>query len=69
MLCPITSQVKGYPFEVLLPDGLEVHGAVLSDQIKSLSWSDRNAQFITTLPHAVLVDVLAKIRALLSIKP
>lgn len=37
LLCPITSQVKGYPFEVSLPAGLEVSGVVLSDQIKVLT--------------------------------
>lgn len=36
LLCPITSHVKGYPFEVLLPPGLPVNGAILSDQVKSL---------------------------------
>lgn len=36
LLCPITSQVKGYPFEVALPDGLPVTGVVLADQVKSL---------------------------------
>ena len=36
ILCPITSQVKGYPFEVLIPDGLEISGAILSDQVKAL---------------------------------
>ena len=41
LLCPITSQVKGYPFEVLLPHGLPVSGAILADQIKSLDWQAR----------------------------
>lgn len=36
LLCPITSQIKGYPFEVMLPEGLSVKGAVLSDQVKRL---------------------------------
>ncbi len=36
VLCPITSQVKGYPFEVLIPPGLKVSGAVLADQVKNL---------------------------------
>jgi mRNA interferase MazF len=36
LFCPVTSQVKGYPFEVKLPDGLPIKGAVLCDQVKSL---------------------------------
>src|SRR5438874_6256533 len=44
--CPVTSQVKGYPFEVLLPAGLGVEGAVLSDQLKSLDWRVRKARRI-----------------------
>ncbi|HTG17989.1 MAG TPA: endoribonuclease MazF, partial [Blastocatellia bacterium] len=41
ILCPITSQVKGYPFEVALPDDLPIQGVVLSDQAKSLDWRAR----------------------------
>ena len=52
ILCPITSQVKGYPFEVVIPDGLEISGAILSDQVKSLDWKARKAEFgCTLLPH------------------
>lgn len=67
ILCPITSQVKGYPFETDIPNGLPVAGAVLSDQVKSLSWTDRNAQFICKMPESVVADVRAKIKALLQI--
>ena len=52
ILCPITSQVKGYPFEVLIPDGLEIGGAILSDQVKSLDWKARKAEFGCKLPFA-----------------
>ena len=38
LACPITSQVKGYPFEVAIPPGLKIRGVVLSDQVKSLDW-------------------------------
>ena len=41
ILCPITTQVKGYPFEVWIPEGLPVTGAILSDQAKSLDWRAR----------------------------
>ena len=38
LLCPVTNQIKGYPFEVLVPDGLPLSGAILADQVKSLDW-------------------------------
>src|SRR3972149_6030992 len=41
VFCPITSQVKGYPFEVAVPPGLKVAGAILSDQGRSLDWRAR----------------------------
>src|SRR5436189_5092545 len=44
ILCPITSQIKGYPFEVAIPNGLEISGAILSDQVKSLDWKARKAE-------------------------
>ncbi|MGO8897475.1 MAG: endoribonuclease MazF [Isosphaeraceae bacterium] len=65
VLCPITSQVKGYPFEVLIPPGVSVTGAVLADQVKSLDWRARRADLIGRLPAAVIDDVLAKVRTLL----
>jgi mRNA interferase MazF len=65
LLCPITSQVKGYPFEVRIPQGLPVAGAVLADQVKSLDWRARQAEFICALPAVVIEDVLQKLGALL----
>ena len=50
LFCPVTSQVKSYPFEVLVPAGLKVQGAILSDQIKSLDWRVRRARFAGTVP-------------------
>jgi mRNA interferase MazF len=64
LCCPITSQVKGYPFEVLLPQGLDVEGAILSDQIKSLDWRVRKARRIGSLPADVLQETVGKILAL-----
>ncbi len=63
--CPITNKVKGYPFEVQLPDHLDVTGAILSDQVKSLDWRARKAAFIAQVPDAILKDVLAKLNTLL----
>jgi mRNA interferase MazF len=61
ILCPLTNQIKGYPFEVVLPTGLTVTGAILSDQVKSLDWRARNASFICTLPPATITEVLQKL--------
>jgi mRNA interferase MazF len=66
ILCPITSQVKGYPFEVLLPAGLPLAGAILSDQVKSLDWRARNAELICTLPEDTISEVLQRLLTLLS---
>jgi len=63
--CPITNHVKGYPFEVTLPDPLGVTGVVLSDQVKNLDWKARNADFIAKVPDNVLNEVLARLRTLL----
>jgi len=67
VLCPITSHIKGYPFEVSLPEKLAVHGVVLADQLKCLDWRERKAAFKCRIPPAVLRDVLGKIAALLMI--
>jgi mRNA interferase MazF len=66
ILCPVTNQIKGYPFEVLIPDGLPVSGVILADQIKSLDWRVRDAEWICTLPPRVVVEVLQKLGTLLS---
>jgi mRNA interferase MazF len=66
ILCPVTNQVKGYPFEVLIPAGLPVAGAILSDQVKSLDWRARNAELVCTLPTDTISEVLQKLVTLLS---
>ena len=66
VFCPITNQVKGYPFEVVIPDGFRVTGVILADQLKSLDWRVRNASVITTLPAETIDEVLSKVRALLA---
>jgi len=64
LCCPVTSQVKGYPFEVLLPSGLGVEGAILADQVKSLDWRVRKARRVASVPADVLHDMIGKILAL-----
>jgi mRNA interferase MazF len=65
LFCPVTSQEKGYPFEVQLPEDLDVKGVVLSDQVKSLDWRARQAEFICKLPASAIAEILAKVRTLL----
>lgn len=65
LFCPITSQVKGYPFEAPLPEGLKASGVVLADQVKSLDWRARTARFCCRAPEAVVQEAAAKLSALL----
>src|SRR5450759_2535516 len=68
VVCPITSQIKGFPFEVELPSGLKVYGVVLSDHVKSVDWRARQAEFLHTMPADVMDDVRAKLAPLLGIE-
>lgn len=65
ILCPITSQIKGYPFEVRIPEGLDVSGVILADQVKSLDWQEREASFLCSVPPVTLQEVLQKLSRLL----
>lgn len=65
LLCPITSRVKGYPFEVALPSDGMVTGVVLADQLRSLDWRARHARFATDAPPHVLSEVREKLAVLL----
>jgi len=64
LLMPITSKIKGYPFEVLI-ETKGIQGAVLCDQIRSLDWKERKAKFIASLPPVIVEDVLSKLKVLL----
>jgi len=66
ILCPFTNQIKGYPFEVPVPAGLSITGAILADQVKSLDWRARGAEFICSLPRGTVAEVLQKLGTLLS---
>jgi len=65
LLCPVTSQVKGYPFEVPLPAGLRIQGVILADQLKSLDWRVRKARCAGQVPREVLEEVVARALALI----
>ena len=65
LFCPVTSRVKGYPFEVALPAGGDVLGVVLADQLKSLDWRARKATLIERASAELLAMVTARILPLL----
>ncbi|MEM5768230.1 MAG: endoribonuclease MazF [Bacillota bacterium] len=65
IFCPITSRVKEFPFEVKLPEGLEIRGVILADQIKSLDWRGRNASFICRVPDETIEEVIFKLEAII----
>jgi mRNA interferase MazF len=66
ILCPITTHIKGYPFEVIIPNGFSVDGAILADQVKSLDWRARDAEFIFALPAATVSEILQRVGVLLA---
>ena len=68
LCCPITNQVKGYPFEVVIDSNSSVTGAVLADQVKSLDWQARNARYKGKITIDQMQEVRGKIKALLGIK-
>jgi mRNA interferase MazF len=66
IFCPVTSQIKGYPFEVPIPQDLNIQGVLLSDQVKNLDWQARMAEFICKMPLEVLNEVISKLKVLVT---
>jgi mRNA interferase MazF len=66
VVCPITDEKKGYPWEVAIPTNEFVSGVVLSDQMKSLDWRQRHAEFLCTLEEDLLEEVVEKAVTLLN---
>jgi mRNA interferase MazF len=67
LACPVTSHVKGYPFEVVIPVGSPVTGAVLCDDVKSFDWRGRRAEFAAKALEELLTDVRERLRPLLGL--
>jgi mRNA interferase MazF len=65
LVCPITSQVKGYPFEVPLPSGLDAGGVILADHVKSADWKVRRADKLGRCPTETMEEVRARLAPLL----
>ena len=64
LACPVTSKVKGYPFEVVIKSG-PIDGCILADHIKNQDWKTRNAEYIAKAPSDVLKRAHQIIAALL----
>jgi mRNA interferase MazF len=65
LACPVTSKAKGYPFEVPLPEGFEISGVILADQIKSLDWKAGRAEFASLTDDVVVNDVVSLVLPLI----
>jgi mRNA interferase MazF len=68
-VCPVTSKIKGYASEVLLPPGLPVHGAVLCSHLRSVDWKVRNPALIGKAPDDVLLMVREVVASIAGIAP
>jgi|ERR1035437_9894631 mRNA interferase MazF len=68
LFCPITNRVKGYPFEVRLPEAAPVTGVVLVDQVRNLDWHERQAEFIGELDLETLAEIFARLRPLVELE-
>lgn len=68
-VCPISSKVKGYRFQIVLPPGLPVHGVVLCEHMRSLDWRVRNADYLGQMPETVLAQIREVVRMLAGITP
>ncbi|GGD12641.1 type II toxin-antitoxin system PemK/MazF family toxin [Aureimonas glaciei] len=66
VVCPITTRVKGFPFEVALPQGFRTRGVVLCDHVKSISWDQRGSEFIENCPD-IAPRVLGMLKALIGL--
>lgn len=64
IMCPITSVIKGYPFEVAVKDK-KVSGVILADHVRSLDWKARKAKFVTKAKANVITEVKTKLLLLL----
>jgi len=66
LFCPIRSRAKGYPFEVLIPPGSRIEGAVLTEQVRSIDWRARNARPAGRASPEVIEEALGKLRVLMT---
>jgi mRNA interferase MazF len=65
LVCPVTRRIKGYPFEVALPEELPIAGVILADHLKSVDWKERRAEAAGRIPKEVFEEVLSRLSPLL----
>lgn len=72
VVCPITSNTKPWPFDVLVPKGIlppkagkEIDSVVMTDQVKSVDFRDRSCEFVAPAPDDIIDEAMAKVRAIL----
>ena len=65
LVCPITNQAKGYPFEVAVPAGGGATGVILADHVKSVDWKARRAEKMGNCPTEVMDEIRARLAPLL----
>lgn len=61
--CPVTNTRRDYPFHVSIPEGLDVTGVVMVEQVKSIDFRSRSVKHIGTAPEPVLQEVLSLLDA------
>jgi len=67
VFCPITSRMKGYPFELAVPAGLPIGGVVLCDHVRSLDWRERKWRPVCQLEPGFVQEVMARMLTLFSL--
>lgn len=66
LVCPITTSIKGYPFEVTLDGAQKISGVALADQVRSIGWQARKIKIVDRISITSLTTILAKVKPLLS---
>lgn len=64
-VCPITSKIKGFSFEVLLPENMQTEGVVLVHHLRSVDWNTKGIKFIEEAPRSVIEEICAKLEPLI----
>jgi len=65
LVCPVTTKIKGYPFEVTLEGAKRTSGVALADQVRSIDWKARKVKVVDRISTASLETILAKLKPLL----
>ena len=65
LACPITNQIKGWRFEVILPSGMKTSGVVLTDRIRVLDWHIRSVKYVESATPELIEECLAKLATLI----